>query len=1689
MEKKGLMRKITAMVLSVLMFMTAMPQFSALAAREYAAELKINGLAVDFKNEAYSRSDIIYVPLEELCGYLNLQFTKDGDKYKITRMGRTMTVTAGNLVVNVDGMEAELPTHPEEKNGVLYVPAELFSQGFGCPLEISEDMRSVSLIPNVYKVPITENTAAAISAGTPDKDTLATGTSADDNIFYNVTNFPQMEKSLFYLVDLTSFKGKELESVKLALNLDRGEYGPTLRIMRTAPWKKGELTYNTQPVLYEKEYVNVNLPETTYTDKEYDITSLAALADKAGEVLSVKLLGMPHSSKMTSTKTSFMIRGVNHIKAPYVLVSVKENYSFPIKAEVKESADDEARYSEFELLRSLGVFTENDEFPLDLTEGVQRQEFVKYALRLRNASVQESVGEQFFSDVPADAPFYKEVMTAHSMGLVSGWQGIAFRPYDNITLGEAITILGRMLNYNIFADERGGFTPGYFAAARNGDLYNGAEIEKEALSFKKMFKLLEDALDAKMLNVRSYSSNGTAEYTFDENKTILTEYWNAQVIEGTVTANEYSSIDSTRFGKEGKIAIDGKELSFTFKPYNEFLGYSVKAYYDRYEDKLLYMGIKEYDITEIDISDITGKSKSGNTINFTYEKENGSLGSESFSFEKDKKHIIYNGKAITEAQFNNKGVALLDADAGSIKLVGDSLTVITAYRTVVVSSVNAPEEEVYDLYDAYSRSLELKGKEYTITDVKGEELSVEKIGKNDVISVAQSLDNTLITAIVSKTKITGAIETIENAGTADAAYTINGKEYELCNTAKVSGKADYWTNNLDLGFNTTFFLNHEGRIAGTAAKKTEGIIGYLLTMGYKGSAISKKLQAAVVIKDAEEYVVYDLADKVEVDCIKYTNHEDIETYFTDNALIKKQPIIFDLNAEGKIKKINTPEIGKDQTGKEVESRDENLEHRHTSADEGMNYKSSGIYGGKFFLGQGDGVIIARAGNELEDYFPKTSLPNNKAYNMDIWTIGKKSPKAVVALVDDTSTPEVHEDSLLYVVDRVVTAFDSDGMEVKKLYYYSEPDSRKSVVVNSKYEHLVSDFARGDIIRFGTNAKDELEAATKYFDYDTHTLSTRVGGYNELNRVSGGYVGRIEETFIQLVDCDAADIGNPQEEKRTDISDYEYTWHDSSRFTNLMSYEVSSSGIIVKKETIDAIRTYEDVPYNPNGLILNAAWESIRANVWILDMKQPANTGRYILDYNPNTTETTYESVRCNNDGSVTVSSTEPTRAGHAFKYWVNEADQNKYYPGDTFTLTANTVLTAEWVETPTYTVTLRHTGAGISKDISFAPKTWDKINEELKETKYKIPTAQEAKEKGFSKDGWQLVGWEGYSIGQEISVAGNIAIDAIMIRNWSGTAATEAPELVDSYYQIETGEDLAWFSEQIATTPNLKAKLVNDIYLNNFTNCGDGKEINETGANWFENVDVTDTAKVNKWNDFMINNFAGEFDGNGKTIYGLYLKGDTGTGFFSSVAGGTVKNVTFKGAYLQSMTHSAKTQGNYSSLHQKQTGLLAARVSGTAQISKVTMYGKIVPLSSEYDIYTTAAVAGNVTGSATFKECVSYVTIDSSITTEHATTGSGNYGVGAIIGTTRGAGDTDVVTLEKCINHGTITTPHCKKTAAVVGVAGHNGKTVFIECGNDATITVLGKSEEKLVYWDYGTLYNGTTSIGTNQNGVINVLK
>ena len=135
---------------------------------------------------------------------------------------------------------------------------------------------------------------------------------------------------------------------------------------------------------------------------------------------------------------------------------------------------------------------------------------------------------------------------------------------------------------------------------------------------------------------------------------------------------------------------------------------------------------------------------------------------------------------------------------------------------------------------------------------------------------------------------------------------------------------------------------------------------------------------------------------------------------------------------------------------------------------------------------------------------------------------------------------------------------------------------------------------------------------------------------------------------------------------------------------------------------------------------------------------------------------------------------------------------------------------------------------------------------------------------------------------------------------WDGKVGAVAPETTtidgEIYYMIEDAADLAWFSNKVnkgnsstnSTNRESNAILVNDIDLN--------------GHNW---------------HSYRIGQsyyFAGTFDGQGHTIYNLYIESSSnGTGGFFGAIGisgkaATIKNVNFENAKVVS-TYTGEAAG------------------------------------------------------------------------------------------------------------------------------------------------------------------------------------
>ncbi len=263
-------------------------------------------------------------------------------------------------------------------------------------------------------------------------------------------------------------------------------------------------------------------------------------------------------------------------------------------------------------------------------------------------------------------------------------------------------------------------------------------------------------------------------------------------------------------------------------------------------------------------------------------------------------------------------------------------------------------------------------------------------------------------------------------------------------------------------------------------------------------------------------------------------------------------------------------------------------------------------------------------------------------------------------------------------------------------------------------------------------------------------------------------------------------------------------------------------------------------------------------------------------------------------------------------------------------------------------------------------------------------------------------------------------------RIWNGTiddgfAYGEGTE--EDPYVILTPEELAYFAESISkknTYENKYISLEEDIYLNDVSD--------------FEEWSL-ENAPDNVWNGYS--GFNGTFDGNGHTIYGLFMnRSERYTGFFNSLENKTnvvFRNLSFRNAYVSGTS---------------KVGVLAG-ISDGAVIENCFVDGIVIGSSSDV-----GGLIGDYSSSGAdglkIVDCINEASI----------LGTSNVGglVGsAYVGNGMGysPGGDGIIEISNCINRGTV-----KGTKDYVGgVAGRVSRTlncdgfVISELGNEGDVS------------------------------------
>lgn len=509
---------------------------------------------------------------------------------------------------------------------------------------------------------------------------------------------------------------------------------------------------------------------------------------------------------------------------------------------------DDSTDKKWDFLETLGIYSGENAEELG-GETVTRGDYVTYFMRLLNKDYE--AGENLFTDVDDGDEFYDAANNAKSLGYFTG---LEFRPDDNINTEEALEMLERAMGYSVPLKHNS-----ILSVASDMDLPLPANSEK--MTFNEMTELFYAALHAPLMKY-DISLGGTTTLEPEDDATVLSEYYDIEIIEGIMTANGVTSIYKADSGD--KITIDGTNYGDPNEMGKEYLGYNVRAYIDFTNDEefgeLKYIEEKKNTVVELEAEEIDQMNTRVTKITYT---QSGKDKSVSKKIDENAK-VIYNGRfyaSYTAADLmpENGNMKLIDNDEDGVFEVVH----IWSYSTIYVDSfVNNTVYNKYSYSGALS-SLKVDEREAQIDVLwDGEKNKITDIKAGQILSAAVSKDKEYIKIEISKASVKG---TLGGINTDERELLIDDEYYDYI----VPFGKEY--TNLELGRGYIFYLNFRGEIA--AAEKSSANdyeYAYVFKISYQDGEETADIKLFTQDGEWERYTV---TDNVKIDGKRYTPEE------------------------------------------------------------------------------------------------------------------------------------------------------------------------------------------------------------------------------------------------------------------------------------------------------------------------------------------------------------------------------------------------------------------------------------------------------------------------------------------------------------------------------------------------------------------------------------------------------------------------------------------------------------------------------------------------------------------------------------------------------------------------------------------------------------------------------------------------
>ncbi|MEG2381031.1 MAG: hypothetical protein RSB38_04975 [Oscillospiraceae bacterium] len=466
------------------------------------------------------------------------------------------------------------------------------------------------------------------------------------------------------------------------------------------------------------------------------------------------------------------------------------------------------------------------------------------------------VKNQMFVDVPLDLEEYRSIMLLYDLGYVSGSSSLKFSPNDSILVKDACAILVRILGYEFNVKDGN-----YFLEALSRDLLKGVNLNQDdKMTTQNAYNMIYNTLFAEEI-----VGNKKTEY-----RILIEERFGIYECAGTVTDDGENKMAGKSEVKPSQLVIDG--INYENKTgKNDFLGCYVKGYYkvkDGTKNLLhAFVSSGKNNIKKFIPEDIHSYE------NGVYECYIGEEQSRTAKYTLDKKYkIIYNQVAVSSLNSSVNLEKMMKPESGFVKLVNNDglyeLVVIKNYETFVASGIDKEKKIIYNrLTEPAMISLE-KTVNLNITNESGDEVNFETIKDCDIVSVAQSADQTYADIIVSTKKVTGKISFLESD---KKTLKIDDVQYDT--TEECSKISDFPA----VGMEITAYLRYDGKISYLEQNAYDSdFFVYLADV-----CMLNSLDNSVILKiytQTNEVKEVNLKEKAIIDGKKYSNLKEAFDY-------------------------------------------------------------------------------------------------------------------------------------------------------------------------------------------------------------------------------------------------------------------------------------------------------------------------------------------------------------------------------------------------------------------------------------------------------------------------------------------------------------------------------------------------------------------------------------------------------------------------------------------------------------------------------------------------------------------------------------------------------------------------------------------------------------------------------------------